>query len=127
MKRFRIPTRRESGSRSRTRSEVGKKVADRQIHILPPFSKDSCSTIRASSVQKNEPARTQQISARPNPDPRRRTARELLLLPRTLETPSESRTLELFDAIPKCPVPLDNQNSPASGRKRSRTNHNRQG
>jgi hypothetical protein len=41
--------------------------------------------------------------------------------------PSESRTLELFDAIPKCPFPLDNQNSPASGRKRSRTNHNRQG
>src|ERR1700692_2713027 len=40
------------------RSEAGKKVADRQIHILPPFSKDSCSTIRASSVQKNEPART---------------------------------------------------------------------
>jgi hypothetical protein len=30
-------------------------------------------------------------------------------------------------AIPKCPFPLDNQNSPASDRKRSRTNHNRQG
>ena len=49
---------------------------------------------------------------------------ELLLLPGTLETLADART---FRCDPKCPFPLDNQNSTASGRKRSRTNHNRQG
>ena len=39
----------------RFRSEAGRKDADRQIHILPPFSKNSCSTIRPLSEQKNEP------------------------------------------------------------------------
>src|ERR1700738_3109141 len=37
-----------------SRPEAGKKGADRQIHILPPSSKNSCSIIRPLSVPKNE-------------------------------------------------------------------------
>src|ERR1700733_13629731 len=45
------------------RSEARKKGGGRQIHIQPPFSKNSCSTIRPSSVPKNE--RTHRNAARP--------------------------------------------------------------